>query len=534
MSSLIVGIVALLAVVGLAVGAIVSRYRIPKANEALVITGGSGGDAPVKVSIGSGVFVVPFVQRSATLDLSATEVPMRVDEGVTSDKIKVTVDAVALTKIDGTPEGVRAAAQRFLGREEDVPGVVATVLAGALRAVIGNLSVEQVLADRAAFATEIKLEAEKALSESGLRVDTLQINAIRSEPADYIENLGRPQAAQVRREAEIAEATNVQEAERAKAAARIAIAEANKDAALREAEFQKETDAARAEAEAVGPKVAAAQQAEITQAEQANAQQQVELTKLRLDSEVRAKADADLYDAQKRADAALYTAEKEAEAKAVAVRKAADADQQRLTAEGEGAAAAIRAQGDADAARIQAQGLAEAENLRAQGLADAEAAKARGLADAEAAKARGLADADAAKAHGLALAETTQAQGLAEAEAIRARGEAEARVKELLAEAFDRYGQAAVIDQVLATLPSMMREAAAPIGNVDSITVLGDAESASGLTKLATDLVTKVPAVVKAGTGLDITALLTGMLAPKPEDDIVLPQETAGSVEPTA
>lgn len=452
MSSVILGIVALIAVVGLSIGAIVSRYRIPKANEALVITGGSGGEAPVKVSIGSGVFVVPFIQRSATLDLSATEVPMRVDEGVTADKIKVTVDAVALTKIDGTPEGVRAAAQRFLNREVDVPGVVATVLAGALRAVIGNLTVEQVLADRAAFATEIKLEAEKALSESGLRVDTLQINAIRSEPADYIENLGRPQAAQVRREAEIAEASNAQEAEKAKAAARIAIAEANKDAALREAEFQKETDAARAEAEAVGPKVAAAQQAEVTQAEQANAQQQVELTKLRLDSEVRAKADAELYDAQKRADAALYTAEKEAEAKAVAVRKAADADQRRLTAEGEGAAAA------------------------------------------------------------------TRAQGLAEADAIRARGEAEARVKQLLADAFERYGQAAVIDQVLATLPSVMREAAAPLGNVDSITVLGDADAASGLTRLATDLVTKVPAVVKAGTGLDITSLLTGMLGDRTAD----------------
>ena len=91
----IVSVVALVVVIAIVIGAVVSRYRIPKANEALVITGGKGGSEGVKVVIGSGVFVVPFIQRSASISLDATEVPMRVDEGVTSDKIKVTVDAVA-------------------------------------------------------------------------------------------------------------------------------------------------------------------------------------------------------------------------------------------------------------------------------------------------------------------------------------------------------------------------------------------------------------------------------------------------------
>lgn len=466
----IVSIVAGVVVIAIVIGAIVSRYRIPKANEALVITGGKGGGSEgVKVVIGSGVFVVPFIQRSASISLDATEVPMRVDEGVTSDKIKVTVDAVALAKIDGTPEGVRAAAQRFLGREEEVPGVVATVLAGALRGVVGNMTVEEVLADRAKFATEIKDEAAKALSESGLRIDTLQINAIQSDPADYIVNLGRPQAAAVRREAEIAEASNAQQAAKAQAESRIAIAEANKMAALREAEFKKETDAAQAEAAAVGPKVAAAQQAEITRAEQGNAQQQVELTKLRLDSEVRAKADADLYmaqkaaeakqyAAQKQADADLYSAEKEAAARAVAVERAAAAERVRLESEGTGLA----------------------NSLKAQGLAQAEATRANGQADAE---------------------------------AIRAKGEAEAATNALLAEAYEKYGQQAVIDRVLAALPAMIEAAAKPLGDIDNITVLGDPAGASKITGLATDLLTQVPAVAKAATGLDIMGLLSSFLA---------------------
>ncbi|PZR53509.1 hypothetical protein DNL40_08400 [Xylanimonas oleitrophica] len=465
----VAAIAAIVVVLAIVVLAIVSRYKIPKANEALVITGGKGGTGGMKVVIGSGVFVVPFVQRSASISLDATEVPMRVDEGVTSDKIKVTVDAVALAKIDGTPEGVRAAAQRFLGREEQVPGVVATVLAGALRGVVGNMTVEEVLADRVKFATEIRAEAEKALAESGLRIDTLQINAIRSEPADYIENLGRPQAAEVRRQAEIAEAENTRQSAQAQAAARIAIAEANKTAALREAEFKKETDAAQAEADAVGPKVAAAQAAEITRAEQANAEQQATLTKLKLDSDVRAKADAELYAAQKaaeadlftkqkEADAALYRAEKDAAARAVAVERAAAAEKVRLESEGTGLA----------------------NSLKVQGLAQAEATRATGLADAE---------------------------------AIKAKGQAEAEVKELLAQAYDKYGEQAVIDQVLAALPAMLEAAAKPLGNIDNITVLGDGSNAGAVTNLATDLMTKVPAVVKATTGLDITTLLAGFLA---------------------
>jgi flotillin len=465
----VISIAALVVVVAIIITAIVKRYRIPKANEALVITGGKGGHEGVKVVIGSGVFVVPFIQRSAAISLDATEVPMRVDEGVTADKIKVTVDAVALAKIDGTPEGVRAAAQRFLGREEQVPGVVATVLAGALRGVVGNMTVVEVLADRAKFATEIKDEAAKALSESGLRIDTLQINAIQSDPTDFIVNLGRPQAAAVRRDAEIAEASNAQQAAKAQAESRIAIAEAYKEAALREAEFKKQTDAAQAEAAAVGPKTAAAQQAEVTRAEQTNAEQQVALTKLKLDSDVRAKADADLYEAQKtaeakqyaankQADADLYSAQKQAEAKAVVVERAAAAEKVRLESEGTGQANAVKAQG-------------------------------------------------------LAQAEATKANGLAEATAIQAKGEAQAATNALLAEAYEKYGQQAVIDRVLAALPAMLEAAAKPLGDIDSITVLGDAAGASKVTNLATDLLMKVPAVAKAATGLDLQSLLANYLA---------------------
>ena len=463
-------IIAIIAVV-IIIFAIAKRYKIPDANEALIITGAKGrqggdtsGAGALKVVMGAGSFIIPFVQRCRVLSLDATEIAMQVPEGVSKDNIKVVVDAVALAKIDGTPSGVRSAAQRFLGREDQIPRIIQSILAGALRGVVGNMTIEEMLRDREGLATKIQDAASSALSDAGLRVDTLQINGISTDPVDYITNLGRPQAAEVRKSAEVAEAHNEQEAARAKAEARIQIAAANKDAQLKEASFLKETAQADAEAQAVGPMTKAAQDARITQAEQTNAQQIATLTKLQLDSEVRAKADANLYAAQKAADAELYTAEQRAKAQAVQVTAAAEAEQKRLTFEGEGRAAAVRAAAEAEGTRLTQEGDGHASAIRAAGLA--------------------------------------------EADAIKAKGQAEAEVKQLLAEAYEKYGQQAVIDRVLTALPDMLSAAAKPIGDIDSITVIGDGASASGVTKISTELLVKLPAVVKAATGLDLTELM--------------------------
>ncbi|MDR1853093.1 MAG: hypothetical protein LBR21_10695 [Propionibacteriaceae bacterium] len=438
-------IVSIIIVVAVLIFAIAKRYRIPEANEALIVTGSTGsnpdGSPMLTVALGRGKFIIPFIQRARMLSLEATEIQMEVPEGVSKDNIKVRVEAVALAKVDGTPEGVRAAAQRFLDRESQIPDIVRSILAGALRGVVGNMTVEEMLRDREGLAIKIQEAAGQALSDAGLRVDTLQINGITTDPVDYILNLGRPQAAKARREAEVAEAENNQAAAEAQAKARIAIAAAQKEASIQEAEFKKETDRAQAEADAVGPKTKAAQDAAITEAQQANAQRQAELTKLELDSSVRAQADAHLYAAQREADAALYKAERDAEAKAVSVTKAAEAEQARLTQEGQGKADAI------------------------------------------------------------------QAQGLAEASAIKAKGEAEAQVKELLAAAYEKYGQQAVIDRMLAALPEMIAAAAKPIGDIDNITVLGNADAAAGIPKLGTDLMVTLPAVVKGATGMDMSQL---------------------------
>ncbi|MDR2378065.1 MAG: hypothetical protein LBD70_01370 [Bifidobacteriaceae bacterium] len=469
----VLAIVGIVVVLGLIVFAVARRYKIPQANEALVITGAKSSEGGVKIALGSGAFFVPFVQKSTVISLEAMRIELAVSGGVSKDNIKVRVDAVAQAKVDGTPVGGRAAAQRFLDSDSEVANNIRSILAGALRGVIGNMTVEEMLRDREGLATKIRAAAIEAVSESGLRVDTLQINDIVTDPEDYITNLGRPQVAETRRLAEIAEADNERQSAEARATARVAIAQANKDAALKEAEFKAQTDEAQAVANAVGPKTKAAQDATITKAEQSNAEQQVQLAKLMLDAEVRAKADADLYVSQKRADAALYTAEQDAKAQAAVIKQ---------------------------------QGQGHAEATRVQGLAEAEATQARGEAEAEVRAAM-------AEREGRGQGEAIRARGLAEAEAIRAKGQAEAEVKELLAAAYEKYGQQAVIDRILAALPEMLAQAASPIGQIDNLTVVGGADGASGVTKLATNLLTELPAVVKAATGLDLNAWLTSFMA---------------------
>ena len=104
-------------------------------------------------------------------------------------------------------------------------------------------------------------------------------------------------------------------------------------------------------------------------------------------------------------------------------------------------------------------------------------------------------------------ADAVRLAGEAEAAAIRAKGVAEAEVKELLAAAYAKYGQQAIIDRVLGSLPDMLAAVAKPIGDIDSITILGDGAGAGQIPKLGTDLLVQLPAIVKSATGLDLNEL---------------------------
>lgn len=361
----VAGVVVLLVLLALVV---ITRYKVAGPSEAFIITGrrGKSSTDPVtgrvstdnsgqKVVVGGGVFVVPFVQQKFTLDLSSRHIPVAVRGAVTLRGVKAHLEGVAIVKVGGNEDAIRAAAQRFLRQQKGIVGFTQEVLSGALRAIVGRMAVEDIIRDRAAFAGQVAEEAEASLSGQGLILDAFQIQDITTE-GSYLEDLGRPEAARARQEADIAEAIAKRASEQARLKAAEEIAVAERTFYLKQAEIKVETEAAKAKANAAGPLAEAARQQEVLGEQEKVAQRQAALTDRQLDTQVR-----------KPADAARYQAEQEAEARRIAqVKEAeADAERSRLTGEGEklrraALAEAVRIEGEAEADAITARGSAEA------------------------------------------------------------------------------------------------------------------------------------------------------------------------------
>ncbi|MFI5763688.1 flotillin family protein [Streptomyces sp. NPDC051563] len=482
----VVGVAVLLVLLALVV---VTRYKVAGPSEAFIITGRRGKRSTdpetgristdttgQKVVVGGGVFVVPFVQQRYTLDLSSRHIPIAVRGAVTLRGIKANLEGVAIVKVGGNEDAIRAAAQRFLQQQDGIVGFTQEVLSGALRAIVGRMSVEDIIRDRAAFAGQVAEEAEASLSGQGLVLDAFQIQDITTE-GSYLEDLGRPEAARAKQEADIAEANSRRAAEQARLKAEEEIAVAERTLYLRKAEIKAETDAAAAQANAAGPLAEADRQQQILGEQEKVAERQAALTDRQLDTQVR-----------KPADARRYEAEQEAEAKRVARVKQAEAE--RL-------AAIAAAQGEAERARLTGEG----EKQRRSALAEAEAIEGAKRGEAE-------------RARRAAIAEAVRLEGDAEAAAILARGSAEAEAMQKKAEAFETYGDAAMIQMMVEALPQVVAKAAEPLSAIDKMTVIST-DGASRLSRTVTDNVAQGMELLSSTTGVDLAELLKGLTTPK-------------------
>src|SRR4051812_38921068 len=435
---------------------VLSRIKVAGPNEAFIVTGRKGraitaADGSTvtdmsgqKVVMGASVFVMPVVQKLYRLGLSSREIPVSVTAAVSKQGIRCDADAVAIVKVGGTAEMIRPAAQRFLHQQERVEMFTAQVLSGALRAVVGRLTVEQIIRDRAAFAAHVAEEAERALTHQGLVLDAFQLEDIRTA-GTYLQDLGRPEAARVLKAAAIAEAQARQTAEQERMKAEEAIAESARNLSLKQASVQAEIDAAKARSAAAGPLAEAERQQAILTEQQRVAERNAELKERQLDTEVR-----------KPADAARYKTEQEAEAERNAAVFRADAQRQTTIA---------AAQAQAEQARL----MGEGERARRAALAEANAIE-------------GAKEGEAEQRRRTAIAEAIEREGTAEAAAILAKGQAEAEAMARKAEAFNAYGEAAVLDLLVKMLPQVVEAASAPMAGIDKMTVIST-DGASSLTK---------------------------------------------------
>ncbi len=466
---------------------VTSRYKVAGPNEAFIVTGRKGkavvnpetGELTTdlsgqKVILGGGTFVIPFVQKLGTLDLSSRRISVQIRGAVSGQGIKLNVEGVAIVKVGGNADQIRLAAQRFLSQQQDVEPYTQEVLAGALRSIVGGLTVEQIIRDRAAFAQRVADESENSLTGQGLILDTFQIQDV-TDDGSYLADLGRPEAARVAQEARIAEANARQAAEQAQIAAEQEIAISQRVLALKQSEIKAETDAASAQAAAAGPLAQAERDQSIFTEQEKVAVRQAALTERQLETEVR-----------KPADAERYKVEQEAEAKRSAEIAAAEARKASTIAAAEGQAQEARLSGEAEKARRAA--LAEAEAIEGER--------------------RGAAERD----RRVAEAEATRAEGEAQAAAVLAIGRAEAEAMDKRAEAFAHYNDAAVLQMLIEVLPQIAREVAAPISAIDQLTVISS-DGAGAMPKQVVDNVTQTLSMLKTTTGLDLEALIKKSVA---------------------
>ena len=432
-----------------------SRYKVAGANEALIVSGrrekGPEGAVGLKVVRGQGVIVLPLINKVGRLHLSARQINVQLSDAVTKQGIKVAVQGVATVKIGSDEESIRAAAERFLEREDQIDSIVKNVLEGSLRSIVGTLTVEELNYDRAKFQQEVQSAARSDLATSGLTIDNFTIQAIRDE-VGYMDLIGQQETARRERDARMAKATADQEAAVREAESQQIKLNAQRDVSLRQAEVEALTQAAEAKAAQSGPLA----QAEATQEV---VRKQTELAQLQADR------------TQK-------------ELIATTIRPAeADADAQVKRAEGDKLSRIAGAQADAERVRL------------------------AGQADAAIQVMKGEAQARVTEVNAEATAKQTTLEGNAEAGIVLSKGEAEAKALALRAEAYRQFNEAAVIQTVLSMLPEIVRAAAEPMGRIDQLTVLSN-DGASELVRNTTRTVTEASATVKGLTGIDVPALI--------------------------
>jgi flotillin len=380
-------ILAVLVVVALIVVVAVRRsIRTVDLNEALVIVGRNevrGGptgslDAAVegtevaeskgpRVVIGGRTFVKPLLESVTKISLEQRQLSLTV-QGVDKNFIAVGVKASVLFKVRGDADGVRRAAQRFTSQQAKLEQPLQQALEGALRPVLGSMTVEEIISDREGLQRRVFESIRPDLYQQGFHIDLVNLSDITTPDSDYLENLGRAQAAHARQVAEVQEAEARLASETAQIAAQEKIAERQRDLALKQATIKAETDKANAEAEAAG-QLARAEQDRVVAAQQREALlEQAKVTEQQLDIDVRKPADAAAYAAAKGAEGERDAKKAETEAEAFQRTTLAEAN---LAAQAN-EAKAIQALGEARAAAAKAEGLAAAAATEAQAKALAE------------------------------------------------------------------------------------------------------------------------------------------------------------------
>jgi flotillin len=430
-------------------------YRKAGPHEALVVYGFRG----TRIIKGRGSIIFPMVENSRMLSLELMSFDVAPQQDLyTKQGVAVTVEAVAQIKVKSDPESIQTAAEQFLTKTpQEREGLIRLVLEGHLRGIIGQLTVEEIVKQPEMVGDRMRATCADDMNKMGLEVISFTIKEVRDKN-EYITNMGRPDVARIKRDADVA------------------AAEAERDTAIKRAEAMRAAAVAKAKADQ--ERVLAET---VSQASQAEAQRDLQIKQANfLETVQKQKATADkAYEIQTNVMQQQVIAE---QVKIEQVQKTGqiavqDAEIQRRERE---LIATVLKQ-------------AEIERRRIETLAEAQ--KQKLIIEAE------------------GQATSTRATGEAEAAIIFKKGEAEAMAMNVKAEAYKEYNQAAVIDKLISNMPEIVKALASPLANVDKITIVstGNGDTA-GMNKITGDvaaMAAQIPALFETLSGMQFTDLLS-------------------------
>jgi flotillin len=429
-------------------------FRKAGPHEALIIYGLRG----TRIVKGGGTIIYPMIEQCRELSLELMSFDVAPQQSLyTKQGVAVTIEAVAQIKVKSDPESIRTAAEQFLTkRPEQREGLIRLVMEGHLRGIIGQLTVEQIVKEPEMVADRMRSTCADDMNKMGLEVVSFTLKEVRDKN-EYITNMGRPDIARIKRDAEVA------------------AAEADRDIAIKRAEAQRASAVAKAQAD---QERVAAETA--SHAKQAEAERDLDIKR------------ASFVEATKKAQA---QADKAYEIET-------NIQQQQVITE------AVRVQQVEREAQVKVQEAEIARREReliATVLKQAEVERQRIQMLAEAERQRLIMEAEG-------RASSIRAQGEAEAEIIFKKGEAEAKAMNVKAEAYQEYNQAAVVDKLITGLPDVVRALAEPLSKIDKVTIVstgnGDAAGAYKLTGDITKIAAQVPALFEALSGMQMSDLL--------------------------
>jgi flotillin len=221
-----------------------------------------------------------------------------------------------------------------------------------MRAVLGTLSIEDIYTRRNEFAQNVKEMVAPDLGKMGLEVVSLTIKDI-TDPRGYLEALGRPRIAQVKRDAVIGEAKADEEAKIFRYSADTKIEESRRDFEIRKAEYEAAMAQHRAESDLSYDlqRFKSAQQVKREEVQLGILEKQLHIE---LEENEVARKEKEL----------AATVLKPAEVERQRVEVLAEAERFRREREAQGEAEAIRVKGLAEAQIIKEKGVAEAETMK--------------------------------------------------------------------------------------------------------------------------------------------------------------------------